>query len=520
MTAVTPPLIQALVDERLLDQEQALSHQLAARELRQSLVRYLVTERFLEEHKLATTLARFFELPFVDLDTVNIHHIPQTLLSPELIAKYHMAPLYQRNNVLFLATDDPSNETALKTIQFQTGLPCRAVVVESQKLSRFITNLLQQEAPTKVDNNDAPVVSFINHVLEDAIKTGASDIHFEPYDNHYRIRYRLDGFLKEVNSPLPEIHAQISARLKIMANLDISERRLPQDGRFQIKLPQFDALDFRVSTCPVNAGEKVVLRLLDSRQAFCLNQLGMTAHQETLFLMALSKPQGLILVTGPTGCGKTRTLYAALNHLNTKEVNIVTAEDPIEMKLPGINQVNINPKTGLTFARVLRAFLRQDPDIIMVGEIRDQETAEMAIKAAETGHLVLSTLHTNSAEETLKRLLSLGIPAFALNSALSLLIAQRLVRTLCPHCKIPDKLSEDGCQIYRASSCPACNQGYLGRLGLFECLPISQHLEHDLSDLSALKTLKKESLQDAALSLLKQGLTSREEIHRVTVYES
>lgn len=386
--------------------------------------------------------------------------------------------------------------------------------------------------------DEAPVVKFVNQTIIEAIQKGASDIHFEPYEKEFRIRYRLDGLLSEVTSPPLQLVDQINARIKIMANLDITERRVPQDGRFQLKLATNRLIDFRVSTCPTVNGEKIVIRILDSSlNQLDIERLGFTPLQKSQFLSALNKPQGLILITGPTGSGKSLSLYTALNLLNTKEKNISTAEDPVEIKIAGINQVNINPKTGLTFAKTLRAFLRQDPDILMVGEIRDLETAEIAIKAAQTGHLVLSTLHTNSAAETLTRFKSLGIHVFDLANSVNLLVAQRLARRLCDHCKAirndlpPQTLVKLGfcekelasLQLYKAGNCKFCTHGYRGRLGLFEIMPISKQIRQLImsgeNSMEILKQAQAEgmlNLYQTGLEKIKQGITTLEEIMRVT----
>ena len=390
-------------------------------------------------------------------------------------------------------------------------------------------------SPTPLLTEEAPIVSFINKILLDAVEKGISDIHFEPYEKSYRIRFRKDGLLSLKDSPPIALAPRIAARLKVMSHLDIAEKRLPQDGRFQITHPQKKTLDFRISTCPTAFGEKVVVRLLHPQGLLNnIKSLGMTPWQHTHFLTALHHPQGMILVTGPTGSGKTVTLYTALAQLNTIEKNISTAEDPIEIKMPGINQVNVNPQSGLTFAKLLRSFLRQDPDIIMVGEIRDEETADIAMKAAQTGHLVLTTLHTNSATETLVRLMDMGIPAFLVAHSVSIIIAQRLIRQLCDHCKVPDHdisneqrvawgLSETE-TLYQAHGCEQCHDGYCGRIGIFEVLPMSNKLRRLLLAEQNADVLLMQAQQDGmrtihqhALEKMKEGITSRNEISRVTV---
>ena len=386
-------------------------------------------------------------------------------------------------------------------------------------------------------NEDASVIQYVNQILIDAIHRGASDVHFEPFEHEFRIRYRQDGLLKAVATPPAHIATRISARLKVMSNLDISERRIPQDGRFKLLLTNTHPIDFRVSTCPTLAGEKIVVRVLDpTTTTLTIASLGFSAIQESHFLKAIERPQGLVLVTGPTGSGKTVTLYSALNHLNSIDKNICTVEDPIEIKMPGINQVNINPKAGLGFSEALRSFLRQDPDVIMVGEIRDLETADIAIKAAQTGHLVLSTLHTNSATDTLSRLMNMGIASFNIASSVSLVIAQRLVRQLCEHCKIQSETLSANHLIdlgfsdtqakrmipFKAIGCSHCSQGYRGRIALFELLPMSTQLsEIILSNnshrdiLNYAKESRMRSLYQSGLDKVADGTTSLEEINRI-----
>lgn len=379
-------------------------------------------------------------------------------------------------------------------------------------------------------SNDMPIIALVNEILLEAIKKHASDIHFEIYEKEYRIRYRQDGILYPIKAPSPHLSSRITARLKVMSHLDISEKRIPQDGSFTMPIAPNQSIDFRVSTCPTSEGEKVVVRILDPAAVnLDINTLGFNRHQKDHFLKTIARPQGMILVTGPTGSGKTVTLYTALTILNTMKVNISTVEDPIEIKVPGINQVNINTKAGLTFSNILRAFLRQDPDIIMLGEIRDFETAEIALKAAQTGHLVLSTLHTNSAIETLNRLSSMGIPSFNIAHSITLIIAQRLARTLCAYCKIPRKalctLPElAGIQLYQAQGCDRCIDGYKGRIGLFEVLAITKNLAHHIASGALAADLLKIARAEGMLTLfqsglekVKQGITSIEEINRVTV---
>ncbi|WP_133140043.1 type IV-A pilus assembly ATPase PilB [Legionella genomosp. 1] len=557
-------IAQLMVHENLLDKTKALECQTQAQQNKQTLLQYLVQNHILSAQQVALIVAQNFGLPFIDLDSVDPEVLPVSLVNEKLIRRHTILPLFTRGNHLFLATDDPSKQASFKEIQFHTGLHTNTIVVESNKLAKLVDRLLnekenqglndyvkedlddleisadEEEADRSAAGEDAPVVKFVNKILYEAIKKGVSDIHFEPYERDYRIRYRLDGLLNEVAAPPVSLASRITARIKIMSNLDISEKRIPQDGRFKLKLSRARSIDFRVSTCPTIAGEKVVMRILDPGSTkLGIEALGFSPLQRAHFLKAIEKPQGMILVTGPTGSGKTVTLYTALNILNTKESNISTAEDPVEIKVPGINQVNINPKAGLTFSNTLRAFLRQDPDIIMVGEIRDLETAEIAVKAAQTGHLVLSTLHTNSAAETLTRLVNMGIPSFNIASSVSLLIAQRLARKLCDACKVvrddttPKSLVELGfseedsqrMKIYKAVGCPNCNQnGYRGRVGLFEVMPMSKALGEIImsggTSLDILKQAQKEgmwTIYHAGLEKIKEGITTIEEVNRVTM---
>jgi len=483
------------------------------------------------------------------------------------MTKHHAVPLYRRGNRLFVAVSDPANLAALDEFKFATGIGTDAVLVDEKSLSRLLGELLDdhdsldssmgdlgedgefdltlaegaeadadEDAPSAAD--DTPIVRFINKVLLDAIKQGASDIHFEPYEKDYRIRFRTDGMLREVASPPRNLSPRLSARLKVMSQMDISERRIPQDGRIQMKLSKNRAIDFRVNTLPTMFGEKIVLRILDPSSAqMGIDALGYEEDQKALYMDALSKPQGMILVTGPTGSGKTVSLYTGLGILNTPERNISTAEDPVEINMQGINQVLVNNKVGLNFAEALRSFLRQDPDIIMVGEIRDLETAEIAIKAAQTGHLVLSTLHTNSAAETITRLMNMGVPAFNIASSVSLIIAQRLARRLCKQCSIPETdvpieaLLELGfteemletATIKRAVGCSACKDGFKGRVGIYEVVKITKGLANLIMDggnsLALSEQARKEGFHDLRLSALQKaaaGLISLDEISRVT----
>ena len=561
-------IAQLLVHENLLENEKALNYQKLALSSKMTLQQYLVSNDIIPASEIALVIAKNFGVPMIDLESVDLDSLPITLVSEKLIRRHTLVPLFNRGTQLYLAIDDPSKQASLKEIQFHTGLFVSPLVVETDKLLELIDKLLHQKENQGLSDyfeesqdiegleisaededketeasssasDDAPIVKFVNRILVDAIKRGVSDIHFEPYEREYRIRYRQDGLLSEVASPPVNLSARISARIKVMSSLDISERRTPQDGRFKMKLSRTRTIDFRVSTCPTTAGEKIVMRILDPAAAkLGIEALGFSPIQKTHFIRAISRPQGMILVTGPTGSGKTVTLYTALNILNTIEKNICTAEDPVEIKVPGINQVNINLKAGLTFSGALRSFLRQDPDIIMVGEIRDLETAEIAVKAAQTGHLVLSTLHTNSATETLTRMVNMGIPSFNIASSVSLIIAQRLVRRLCESCKsirddvTPQSLielgfSEESAQTmktYKANSCNQCSNGYRGRIGLFEVVPMTKSLgQLIMSGGTSLDLLKQAQMDgmltiyQAGLERIKSGDTTIEEVNRVTV---
>lgn len=519
-----------------------------------SFILTLAQKKYLSEYSLAKNTADYFKLPFIDLSHYNITENSTEILQSSIAEQHYALPLFERDHILHVAVIDPTLPE-LNDITFLTGKKTQFVIVEAEKLNTLIdkiacdnlsqlvecTDIQRENLPVLkglYDENSAPVVRFINKIVGDAIRQRASDIHFEPYEATYRIRFRIDGILTTAAMPSKKLTDYITARLKIMANLDISERRVPQDGGFKWTFSTHTAIDIRINTCPTLYGEKIVLRLLELRTGLLdIESLGMSETQKNLFIKALKQPQGLILVTGPTGSGKTMTLYTALNTLNTVEKNISTVEDPIEIQLSGINQVHINVKTGLSFALALRAFLRQDPDIIMVGEIRDLETAEIAVKASQTGHLVLSTLHTNSAPETLVRLSNMGIPSYNIASSISLIIAQRLVRRLCQHCKLPmtlpeHSLLEQGFLDHEVSNltcygpnerpCQQCHQGYLGRLAIFEVLPISEIMAQLIMEGRGALDLAKQAqcekihtLHQSALDKIRLGLTCLAEINRV-----
>ena len=467
MTSSAPKTLTGLarqfVQDQIIDEEIAAKAQAHAKENNVSIVTHLVMNGQADAKALAFSAAQEFGMPVLDLAAFMTESLPEKVIEEKLIRKHHTMPLYLRGNRLFIAVSDPTNIQAQDEIKFHTGLSIDAVLVEDDKLTSAIEKYLdsqdnsmgdlddadlegidvdnaddQDQEVSANDLDDAPIVKYVNKMLLDAIKGGASDLHFEPYEKAYRVRYRTDGILHEVSRPSVKLSPKISARLKVMSQLDISERRVPQDGRIKMKLSKTKAIDFRVNTLPTLWGEKIVLRILDPSSAkMGIDALGYEDVQKELYMDALHQPQGMILVTGPTGSGKTVSLYTGLNILNTPELNISTAEDPVEINLEGINQVNVNTKVGLGFPEALRSFLRQDPDIIMVGEIRDLETASSAIKAAQTGHMVMSTLHTNSAPETLTRMLNMGVPAFNIATSVTLIIAQRLARRLCSSCKEP-----------------------------------------------------------------------------------
>ncbi|GAB1051166.1 MAG: type IV-A pilus assembly ATPase PilB [Shewanella algae] len=533
---------------------------------KQTLVTTLVTSQLLSARTIAELCYEEYGTPLLDLNEFDLSSIPEEFLNKKLIDKHRCLPLFKRGNRLYIATSDPTNIAALEDFQFSAGLHAEAILVEEDKLSKALEKVLEEDlssldldgldeeslAGIEVSDtdkrqqeenegkDDAPIVIYINKILTDAIRKGASDLHFEPYEKRYRIRFRIDGILHEVSEPPISLSGRISARLKVMSKLDIAERRVPQDGRIKMKLSRNKSIDFRVSTLPTLWGEKIVMRILDSSSAqLGIEKLGYEEDQKQAYLEMLARPQGMILVTGPTGSGKTVSLYTGLNILNTEERNISTAEDPVEINLEGVNQVHINTKAGLTFASALRSFLRQDPDVVMVGEIRDLETAEIAIKAAQTGHLVLSTLHTNSSAETLTRLLNMGVPGYNIASSVNLIIAQRLARRLCPECRQPEDIPEHellqlgftqqqinaGFTPYKPCGCDLCSGGYKGRVGIYEVMKMSDEIARTIMEggnsLQIATTAKQQGMRDLRLSgLLKviQGVTSIAEINRVTSY--
>lgn len=557
-------LARQVAQAGLLDEKAAQQAQAQAARNQLPLITYLVQNKLVKARDLAELAADQFGVAFFDLSALDKEGQPRDLVAEKLIRQHRALPLWRRGNKLYVGVSDPSNHQAVTDIQFSTGLNTEGVLVEDDKLGDAIEKFfdsasggmddlgdmdldgLDVEAvdEDKQDSgqgneaaDDAPVVRFVNKMLLDAIKGGSSDLHFEPYEKAYRVRFRTDGILHEVARPPIQLSPRISARLKVMASLDISERRKPQDGRIKMKISKNKAIDFRVNTLPTLWGEKIVMRILDPSSAqMGIDALGYEEFQKDLYLTALKQPQGMILVTGPTGSGKTVSLYTGLNILNTVDVNISTAEDPVEINLEGINQVNVNPKQGMDFTQALRAFLRQDPDVIMVGEIRDLETAEIAIKAAQTGHMVMSTLHTNSAAETLTRLRNMGVPSFNIATSVNLIIAQRLARKLCSSCKkevnLPkEALLEEGFteqeigtfKVYGPVGCENCKGGYKGRVGIYEVVKNTPSLQRiimeDGNSIDIAAQMRKDGFNDLRRSgLIKviQGVTSLEEVNRVT----
>jgi len=559
-TVMLSGLARQLVDAQLLAEGAAQQAVVKAKQAKVPLVTYLVQQRLVQSRPLAELAAQEFGVPFLDLSAVDKEQLPKDIVNEKLMQQHHFLPLSKRGNKLFIALSDPTNQQAINDVSFGSKLAVEVVLVEDDKLHQAIERYLDtgtgglelsdldldleaeggerpQEAVAGTDADDAPVVKFVNKMLLDAIKKGSSDLHFEPYEKMYRVRFRTDGVLHEAARPPVQLVSRISARLKVMSNMDISERRKPQDGRVKLKVSKTKSIDFRVNTLPTLWGEKIVMRILDSSSAqMGIDALGYEDGQKELYLQALKQPQGMILVTGPTGSGKTVSLYTGLNILNTEDINISTAEDPVEINLEGINQVNVNPRQGLDFSQALRAFLRQDPDVIMVGEIRDLETAEIAIKAAQTGHMVMSTLHTNSAAETLTRLRNMGVPAFNLATSVNLIIAQRLARKLCNKCKkvheVPrEALLAEGFReeeigsftLYQPIGCEDCNAGYRGRVGIYEVVKVTPALQQMIMEegnsIEIAARMRKEGFNDLRRSgLVKamQGITSLEEINRVT----
>ncbi len=551
-----------LVAEGLLEERAALEACDQASKKGVTVLAWLAKEHSLDPSTLAAAASVEYGVPLLDASALDLQHAPVSLVNEGLLNKHKVLPLYLRGNSLFIAMADPTDHSVIDEISFSSGFHVEPIIVPGHQLESTIDRALSAateefddfgaeegledigfSVDAETDENDlesaideTPVVRFINKVLLDAIRKNASDIHFEPYEMKYRIRYRLDGVLAPVASPPVQMSRRLTARLKVMAGLDIAEKRVPQDGRIKLNISRNKSIDFRVSTCPTLFGEKVVLRILDSSTTkLGIDKLGFEEEQQKEYYEAIKKPYGMILVTGPTGSGKTVTLYSALNILNDDGRNISTVEDPVEIRVPGINQVQQNEKQGMTFARALRSFLRQDPDVIMVGEIRDLETAEIAVKAAQTGHLVLSTLHTNDAPQTITRLVNMGVPSYNITSALNLVIAQRLIRTL--HiCKVKDDLPEEALQragfsedqyegltLFKPKGCPECNEGYRGRAGVFQVMPVTESIARIILEegnaIQIAKQAREEGVADLRQSALRKvaaGVTDLIEINRVT----
>ena len=558
--------IRRLVDEGLVTAQQMQDAVEKAKKNKVSITTYLVESLGIKPLTLAEMISAEFGEPLFDLDAFDPDQLPKDLINSSLLIKHRVIPLVQRGAILYVAITDPTHMEALDAIRFNSTLNVEPVIVEHDKLNKILEKHFTQEtnfdfgdddfdvdvmagddlSPNNDNDDDepsaeeeAPIVKYVNNLRVDAIVMGASDLHFEPYEKSYRVRYRVDGVLRQITNPPLQLANRLASRLKVMSQMDISEKRVPQDGRIKLKLSKTKAIDFRVNALPTLFGEKLVLRILDPSSAMLgIDALGYEEAQKALFMEALDKPQGMLLITGPTGSGKTVSLYTGLNILNTESSNISTAEDPVEINLEGINQVNVNPKVGLTFSVALKSFLRQDPDIIMVGEIRDLETAEIAIKAAQTGHMVMSTLHTNSAPETLTRLRNMGVPSFNIATSVNLVIAQRLARRLCSHCKatvdVPKQsllemgfteqdLAHPDFKIYQPIGCNECREGYKGRVGIYEVMKvtpeISKLIMEDGNALQIAEVSAKQgfnNLRRSGLMKVISGLTSLQEINRVT----
>ncbi|WP_047517271.1 type IV-A pilus assembly ATPase PilB [Methylophilus sp. Q8] len=559
-------MARMLVQSSLMNEDDAAALQEKSSAQKVSFLAATLAQKKISAKDIAQTASNAFGFPFLDLDALDQDSLPDKTIDIKLMQSHRVLLLQQKSNVAYIAISDPTNLHSLDTIQFQMGATLFPIVVEDDKLGKWIDKIVdskdtsmsnlnagsddfdlgmeeageEQEAEVIQEVDDAPVVKFLQKILLDAINMGASDLHFEPYEKFYRIRFRVDGVLRDMSQPPLAIKEKLASRIKVISNLDISEKRVPQDGRMKLIITKTRAIDFRVSTLPLIHGEKIVMRILDPTSATLgIEALGYEAEQQASLLKAIHRPYGLVLVTGPTGSGKTVSLYTCLNLLNDPGVNISTAEDPAEIPLAGINQVNVNDKQGLTFAAALKSFLRQDPDIIMIGEIRDLETADMAIKAASTGHMVLSTLHTNDAPTTLSRLLNMGVAPFNIASAVTLITAQRLARRLCKHCKVPLNVPQEALlkvgftaamlegdwQLYGAKEggCEHCNNGYKGRVGIYQVMPITEAMAQIIMSngnaLDIAAQAKKDGVKDlreSGLLKVKQGLTSIEEVEAVT----
>ncbi|OTG81467.1 type IV-A pilus assembly ATPase PilB [Acinetobacter sp. ANC 5054] len=553
--------IRRLVDEGHLSAEKMQTALQNAKKSNQDIVPHLIQEYKLSSGLIAETISVEFGEPVFDISTYDTSLIIRDEFEDKLITKHRILPIFKHGNLLFVAISNPTNVEAIDAIRFGSKLNTETIIVEHDKLEKLIEQNFAEESTFDFDDDfdldldtdtpdpekeeddatgdEAPIVKYINKLLVDAIRMGASDLHFEPYEKSYRVRYRVDGVLRSIANPPLQLATRLASRLKVMSQMDISEKRIPQDGRIKLKLSKTKAIDFRVNSLPTLFGEKLVLRILDPSSAMLgIDALGYEPEQKDLFMQALEKPQGMLLITGPTGSGKTVSLYTGLNILNREDTNISTAEDPVEINLEGINQVNVNNKVGLTFSAALKSFLRQDPDIVMVGEIRDLETAEIAIKAAQTGHMVMSTLHTNSAPETLTRLRNMGVPSFNIATSVNLVIAQRLARRLCSQCKeaveIPkqsllelgfadDDLANPEFQIYQPVGCGECREGYKGRVGIYEVMKVTPEISRIImEDGNALQIAKASNqagfnnLRRSGLIKVMQGVTSLQEVNRVT----
>ena len=555
--------IRRLVEDGLVSAENMQTAIKAAQKDNVDIVPYLIQNLNIAPLIIAEKISNEFGEPIFDLSVYDSALIVREGIDEKLFSKYCILPIFKRNHLLYVATSNPTNIEAMDAIRFNSKMNIEAIVVEHDKLVKLIEQNFASESAFEFEDDDfdlnfedgnsepeqaaedepqgdeSPIVKYINKLLIDAIRMGASDLHFEPYEKTYRVRYRVDGVLRQIATPPLQLANRLASRLKVMSQMDISEKRVPQDGRIKLKLSKNKSIDFRVNSLPTLFGEKIVLRILDPSSAMLgIDALGYEPEQKELFMEALEKPQGMLLITGPTGSGKTVSLYTGLNILNREDTNISTAEDPVEINLEGINQVNVNNKVGLTFAAALKSFLRQDPDIVMVGEIRDLETAEIAIKAAQTGHMVLSTLHTNSAPETLTRLRNMGVPSFNIATSVNLVIAQRLARRLCPHCKAPSDiprqsllemgfteadLSNPEFQVYQPVGCSECREGYKGRVGIYEVMKVTPEIARiimedgnaiEIKD-AALKQGFRDLRRSGILKVLK-GTTSIQEMYRVT----
>jgi type IV pilus assembly protein PilB len=558
-------LARKLVTDGVLEEPIAIQAFQAALSAKTSFVKYLIDQKLSDSKTVAQAASQEFGVSLIDIESLEIDPDVVKLVSEELILRHHALPIFRRGNRVFIAVSDPTNLQALDEIKFHLGANTEAVLVEENKLKAAIEKSLAatesglgalndsdfenlddleigpqiEAAAESSEVDDAPVVRFVNKVLLDAIKRGASDLHFEPYEKIYRVRFRVDGMLSEIAKPPLALAGKIAARIKVMSRLDVSERRVPQDGRIKLKLSKTKSIDFRVSTCPTLYGEKCVMRILNSDAASLnIDQLGYEDVQKDLFLKNLQKPYGMFLVTGPTGSGKTVSLYTGINILNQEDINISTAEDPVEINLPGVNQVQVDERTGMTFPKALKAFLRQDPDIILVGEIRDFETASIAVKAAQTGHMVMSTLHTNDGPQTLTRLQDMGIPPFAVATTINIITGQRLARRLHPDYRIPLEIPPDallkegftqeeidaGFRLYGPGSSTECPTGYKGRVGIYQVMPITDSMKRLIIEGANAMRLADQSraegiwdIRKSALSKVRRGITSLSEINRVTV---